>query len=100
MSNVFDHQHWSFKRTEEIAPYGTPPVEMRKLWAAYIAEHEQPPVDPLLLEARELVASHYEAGLCYVTAREVRAGERDTDNYLCGVVSGLRRGIELGKAGA
>jgi hypothetical protein len=66
--------------------------------ARYIAAHEEPPVDPLLIEARKLagdiamerganrdVVDHYETA-------------KATDPEISRVIRVLRRGIELGKS--
>jgi hypothetical protein len=68
--------------------------------ARYIAAHEEPPVDPLLIEARKLAADiamerganrdvvdHYETA-------------KATDPEISRVIRVLRRGIELGKSDA
>lgn len=62
-------------------------------FAAYIATHEEPPVDPLLVEAREIVATTkgYD-----VVADEVRSGDYDPC-LVAACLTALRRGIELGR---
>jgi hypothetical protein len=68
--------------------------------AKHIAAHEEPPVDPLLIEARKLagdiamerganrdVVDHYETA-------------KATDPEISRVIRALRRGIELGKSDA
>lgn len=65
--------------------------------ARLIAVHEEPPVDPLLIEARDIAASDYEArhpsasqwaGFC-------RDGWYDHDPEVVIALVALRRGIEL-----
>ena len=38
-------------------------------FARYIAQHEEPPVDPVLKDAREIAAKHYERLQCFDQAR-------------------------------
>ena len=60
-------------------------------FAKYIAEHEEPPVDPLLVEARELCAqfSHYKKG--YIS------GACDAHIEVRIALMALKRGIEMGE---
>ena len=69
-------------------------------FARYIAQHEEPPVDPLLIEAREIVAKFYEGNGGPISSENFRAGKLDTTPLARVTLEGLRRGIELGKAGA
>lgn len=75
--------------------------------ARTIAKHEEPPVDPLLVEARDIVARQYQAGLRYVSfqngdgdvcARNIRSGMEDKGAFVQTVLTALRRGVELGKS--
>ena len=70
-----------------------------RTFARYIAQHEEPPVDPLLIEAREMAAKYYERARMPDTAGLCRNGERDDWLHVELALEGLRRGIELGKAG-
>lgn len=64
-------------------------------FARYIAEHEQPPVDPLLVEAREIVASDAERrGYSAMSAKAIREGTYCEDEVSM-ALTGLRRGIEI-----
>lgn len=74
--------------------------QLRDLAAGLIAQHEQPPVDPLLIEAREIVAKFYEGNGGSIFSENFRAGKLDTTPLARVTLEGLRRGIELGKAGA
>lgn len=70
--------------------------------ARYIAAHEEPPVDPLLIEARELVArtnhDQWPDSPWHLNeAQELRSGGRDFTLVLQAAHNGLRRGIELAK---
>lgn len=69
-------------------------------FASYIAQHEEPPVDPLLIEAREIVAKYFDERGNSRVAKTCRSGDCDTTGTLQMTIEGLRRGIELGKAGA
>ena len=49
-----DIPQWAMTRAGELAGkslYFSTPIDIGKAFARYIAEHEQPPVDPLLIEA-------------------------------------------------
>lgn len=61
-------------------------------FARYIAEHEEPPVDPLLIEAREIGATH-----CPESADAFRDGLRDGHSSVKAILAALKRGMELGK---
>lgn len=65
-----------------------------ELFAAHIAEHEEPPVDPLLIEARKLVAASHRAPHLVEAALN---GTGDGWESTALVLSALRRGIEIGK---
>lgn len=71
-----------------------------RTFARYIAQHEEPPVDPLLIEAREIVARHEDSLGFDEDAKSTRAGDIDSLESVQFTLTGLRRGIELGKAGA
>lgn len=66
------------------------------LFADMIAKHEEPPVDPLLLEAREIAA---EEGWTPAYRENILSGYLDDSPCVKFTLKGLRRGIELGKAG-
>ena len=53
------------------------------------------PVDPLLVEAREIEARHCELAGFNARARQIRAGEYDEDGPVRCTLRGLRRGMEL-----
>ena len=63
--------------------------------ALHVLKHETPPVDPLLPEAREIVARNYDSDGCKKESAQVRAGS--LDNWLVTLtLDCLRRGIEIG----
>lgn len=62
-------------------------------FARYIAEHEQPPADPLLVEARKLVAD----SSAIVDRASVLNGRADDSVGVRMALSALRRGIEIAK---
>ncbi|MXO67759.1 hypothetical protein GRI72_02790 [Altererythrobacter marinus] len=73
-----------------------------KAFARYIMEHEEPPVDPLLLEAREICARAFEQDDSFSAkqfAQSVRNGDVDDVGAMKATRDALRRGFELGKAG-
>lgn len=72
---------------------------LRELAASLIAERGEP-IDPLLIEAREIVAKFYEGNGGPISSENFRAGKLDTTPLARVTLEGLRRGIELGKAGA
>ncbi len=65
-----------------------------------ILKHEEPPVDPLLLRAREIWASEYERhrtnGDTYLSS-QIRDGKEDSAFAMKMLLRALREGIELGK---
>lgn len=69
--------------------------------ARTIAKHETPPVDPLLLRAREIWASEYESHFRRPDSpfsAGIRIGEEDTAFAMTLILRALREGIELGEA--
>lgn len=69
--------------------------DLRRLAASLIAKHEEKPVDPLLKEAREIVAKFYDEQGDSRAAKTCRGGYCDTTGTLQMIVEGLRRGIEI-----
>ncbi len=65
---------------------------MRDAFARYISEHEQPPVDPLLIEARAILSSESWRGI------DLSGGRYDQSAEMTQVLAALRRGIEIGEA--
>lgn len=74
-----------------------------RLFAAHIAEHEDPPVDPLLDEARKIagdvMASHCSSGQIYSSGsiNSVRTGNEDGSVFVQAALAALKRGIELAR---
>lgn len=62
-------------------------------YARLIAEHEEPPVDPLLVEARQIAA---DTGMTLWRRDEIVAGRADL-GIVQPILTALRRGIERGK---
>ena len=93
-----DIPEWALHRVTELHTKNATEA-LWDVFARYIAEHEEPPVDPLLIEAREICAAQSEEEGGNVSwAREVRCGELDDcDEVIC-TLRGLKRGIELGKS--
>ena len=89
--------------------------KLLETFARYIAAHEEAPVDPLLLEAREIAANEYEKfndgivrhyvrpnGSCFsgtgqVIAKQYREGKHDSNLNI--TLAALRRGIEIAGGG-
>lgn len=71
-------------------------------FARYIAEHEDAPVDPCVVEGRKLVAETQhdwpESPWHVGEAAETIAGNRDYTLVVKAAIEGVRRGIELGKS--
>jgi len=104
---------WAMVRAAELAGVGKIEVtanafaqacsQMQVGFARYIAAHEEAPVDPLLIEAREICAQYWERGgnpIARDIARDYRNGIHDEDDErLTPVLAALKRGIELAKTG-
>lgn len=57
------------------------------------------PVDPLLIEAREIAAQNGEScNYCAHWIAETRAGENDNDSDVLLALAGIKRGIEIERA--
>ena len=94
---------WAFKSAMERTGWKPMPIACAEkhfpeayyvliAFARHIAAHEPEPVDPLLIEARELCIERY--GLREDVADACRAGtfcEEETDTLL----AGIKRGMEL-----
>lgn len=65
-------------------------------FARYIATKEEPPVDPLLIEARKIAAERTKFP---AYADTYLNGENDEHFYLQGLLAALRRGMEMAKCG-
>lgn len=73
---------------------------LRILAASLIEEHEKKPIDPLLEEARELVAKYHDQAGRYASAANTREGKWDHTSMVQETHEALRHVLELGKAGA
>ena len=71
-----------------------------RAFAAYIAKNEQKPVDPLLLEARKIVADVNSAKGHAIYVRVIMAGGWDHKLEVVATLAGLRRGKELAQESA
>lgn len=91
---------WAWERLRELMGYKQD-TEFRH-WrgfdnlARYIVAHEQPPVDPLLVEAREIAATCDLSGMAN-WRKFCRAGHYDGGSEVSIALAALKRGIELGK---
>jgi len=65
--------------------------------AARLAREGWMPVDPLLLEAREIYARALEANDGVYAPKECRSGLCDDSAAISAVLAALRRGIEIGE---
>lgn len=101
-----DIPEWAWKRAATLAydDCGEASVSVirdtsiGRAFAAYIMGHEQPLVDPLLLEARRIVEEKYRSRGCPSTADSVIGGRYDDDVSVKVALTALRRGIELSRA--
>lgn len=69
-----------------------------RAFARYIAEHEEPPVDPLLIEAREVCARHFEDSHQGAHGVSYRYGTWDDMDTVQIALAAIKRGIEIGGA--
>ncbi len=86
---------WAFNRAKVLAKdeaFDGGYTRTHQAFARYIAEHEEPPVDPILLEARKIVAEHC---LLETSKRCVMSGERDSWLSVKAAIDALKRGIEI-----
>lgn len=94
---------WAYDRLGELSPTGHTP-DLIDAFARYIAEHEEAPVDPCVVEGRKLVAETQhdwpEIPWHVGEAAETIAGNRDYTLVVQAAIEGVRRGIEIGKAQA
>ena len=93
---------WAIERVQEITGYYWPTSTVAghaisTAFARYIAKHEEPPVDPLLIEAREVWAREREESGNSRVAALYRAGRYDSDPAIKTALAALKRGIEIGK---
>lgn len=85
---------------EEVEDLHEPAKEtIGRAFARYIAEHEGPPVDPLLIEAREIAAVAVEGapGRFTFPPKSYREGERDDEPGVKAIIAALKRGMELAR---
>ena len=72
-----------------------------KAFAAYIAEYEQPPVDPLMVAAREIVATTQhnwpDSPWHLNQVARLRVGAEDKSLVVMAAYEGIKRGMELAK---
>lgn len=106
---------WAIERACELANAADPLANWRpanlapdsnvfvpgsmKALARYIAEHEEPPIDPLLIEAREIAGKFYiDCGGGHEpnhSADIIRKGEGDNTIAVQCALAAIRRGIEI-----
>jgi len=111
---------WAMARAAELAGVGKIDMtanafaqacsQMQVGFARYIAAHEEAPVDPALIAARELFSQHHSAGRVDLTFygglaksgaanAEILSGDFDRHGILLQFLAGIHRGIELAKTG-
>ncbi|MEW4469041.1 hypothetical protein AB1K62_14535 [Parasphingorhabdus sp. JC815] len=78
-----DKPTWGYKRADELRKEEiiafTPFEQLKTAFAKYIEQQEEKPVDPLLIEAREIVAVEYEKAGHPMAAAAYRSGVYDND---------------------
>lgn len=87
---------WAVERAKQLhRDEGGAVVPMVRAFARYIAEHEEAPVDPVVLEARNLASDlgWYQAN----SLGQLHSGAFDNTTTQQGLIAAIRRGIELGK---
>jgi hypothetical protein len=92
LANAGGNANWTFWTLDEVGVFGS-----LAAFARYIAEKEQPPVDPLLLEAREILAQYYDRQKMLGVAQGYREGLNDKGLVDSHCYRALKRGIEIGK---
>lgn len=97
-----DIPEWASERAQALAKDETLHegyTRTHRAFARYIAEHEEPPVDPLLLEAREIAAVAVEGapGRFTFPPKSYREGERDDEPGVKAIIAALKRGMELAR---
>ncbi len=88
---------WAIERAKDLRDAGFQRGDKNytHTFARYIAEHEEPPVDPLLIEAREIAARRAQAVGEEAWSRRYLAGEYDGAVGVQCALRGLKRGVEL-----
>lgn len=70
-----------------------------RAYARYIAAHEEPPVDPLLIEAREIAANIRKSQERFAAeptvSQRIREGKFDDHQLVRAALEGLRRSASL-----
>jgi hypothetical protein len=84
---------WALKRADELMRGD---LHYRAAFARYIAANEQPPVDPLTQEAREVAAQ--QPGLNAGQQQALRDGDWDAASTVIIALAALRRGIKIAEA--
>lgn len=97
-----DIPDWAIEKATKLRDDGYDREETSlATFARYITAHEEPPVDPLVLEAREIVAGTWEKRGSSIAAGQYRSGMYDA----CGgpsmqiAMACLKRGMELAREG-
>jgi hypothetical protein len=91
---------WAMDRAHELARAEQVDAGYFEALTRYIAAHEEPPVDPLLVEAREIALKFALPGRMHgIASAFVRKGAADDTDSVKAVLAALNRGIELAKSG-
>ena len=93
---------WAWKRMRDLTAVEVATNAREVAFARYIAAHEEAPVDPLLLEAREIVKAVLHSGTGHTRcncAAEIDAGKWDGKGKVETALRSLRRGIEIAGGG-
>ena len=89
---------WAFDRAvQEVAADERYPGIYLKPFARYIAQHEQPPVDPDVIAVREILAAYERtAGGTPRIAGELETGARDENEEFTASLTAYRKHKEAG----
>lgn len=105
--DIYDIPLWARKRAADLsteyewpvsASFGTEDVKGSRhlqAFAAYIAAHEDPPVDPLLIEARRIIAADYSQREYEGPSERCLDGSCDESFVMRTTLAALRRGMAL-----
>ena len=91
-----DVPQWAIERVHELSANG-----ITDAFARYIASKEEPPVDPLMVAAREIVATTQhnwpDSPWHLNQVARLRVGAEDKSLVVMAAYEGIKRGMELAK---
>jgi hypothetical protein len=92
-----DIPKWAFARVSELTGKNKSSMQVFEDFARYIAEHEKPPLEPLLEEARKVLCQWATDtfGPRSPIATNYSRGDNDGDSNSVLALAALKRGMEL-----